>query len=104
MVMSKSQAGVAQRQHVTPPPSLIEQPLTPPLTDKKLFAGALPVIALFRDIQAGRNIRQETHIEFQLAEGEYGHIENTLRQDDVLSGYVHDKIRLVDRRHCEDHS
>jgi hypothetical protein len=100
--MSTSQADVAQHHHVTPPPSLTDQPSTPPLTDKKPFAGALRVIALFKEIQAGRNIKQDTQIDFKLAEGEYGHIERTLQQDDVLSGYVQDKIRLVDLRHGED--
>ncbi|KAF1841541.1 uncharacterized protein K460DRAFT_388461 [Cucurbitaria berberidis CBS 394.84] len=91
--MSTSQGGVAQHQHVTQPPSTTDQPLTPLLTDKKPFAGALRVIALFRDIQAGRITKRDTQVEFQLAEGEYGHIERTLRRDDVLSGYVQDKIR-----------
>ncbi|KAA8627250.1 Z1 domain containing protein [Pyrenophora tritici-repentis] len=91
--MSTSQADVVQRQHVTPPPSLTDQPLTPPLTDKKPFAGALHVIALFREIQQGRNTTRDTQIEFELAEGEYDHIERTLQQDHVLWGYVQDKIR-----------
>ncbi|KAI2479408.1 hypothetical protein Ptr902_08673 [Pyrenophora tritici-repentis] len=91
--MSTSQADVAQHQHVTPPPSLTDQPLTPPLTDKKPFAGALHVIALFREIQEGRNTTRDTQIEFELAEGEYDHIERTLQQDHVLWGYVQDKIR-----------
>jgi hypothetical protein len=103
--MSTSQADVAQHQRVTPPASLTDQPLTPPLTDKKPFAGALRVIALFfREIQEGKNTTRDTQIEFALAEGQYGHIETTLQQDDVLSGHVQDKIRFVDLRLREHHS
>jgi hypothetical protein len=91
--MSISQADETQYQHVTPPSSFTSQPLTPPLTDKRPSAGALRVIALFRQIQAGRNTKQGTWIEFQLAQGEYDEIESTLWQDDVLSGFVKDKIR-----------
>ncbi|KAH5618965.1 hypothetical protein HBI23_245930 [Parastagonospora nodorum] len=91
--MSTSQADVTQHQRVTPPPFLTDQPLTPPLTDKKPSAGALRVIALLRDIQEGRSITGDTKIEFELAEGDYAHIERTLQQDDVLSGYVQNKIR-----------
>ncbi|KAF1952620.1 hypothetical protein CC80DRAFT_527689 [Byssothecium circinans] len=74
MVAGYASADVAQHQRATPPPSLTDQPLTPPLADKK-------------------NITRDTQIEFELAEGEYSHIERTLQQDDVLSGYVQDKIR-----------
>ncbi|KAF2001250.1 hypothetical protein P154DRAFT_490637 [Amniculicola lignicola CBS 123094] len=89
--MSISQADVTQ--HIAPPSRFTNEPLTPPLTDKKLFAGALRVIAFFRHIQAGENIKQGPWIEFQLAQGEYDEIERTLQQDDVLAGYVKDKIR-----------
>jgi hypothetical protein len=41
---------------------------------------------------------------FQLVQGEYEHIERTLRQDDVLWGFVDDKIRFVNLRHGKDHS
>ena len=78
--------------------------MTPPLTDKKPFAGALHVIALFREILQGRNTTRDTQIEFELAEGEYDHIERTLQQDHVLWGYVQDKIRFVNLGHGEDHS
>jgi hypothetical protein len=53
------------------------------------------VIALFRDIRAGRHTKQGPWIEFQLAAGEYDEIERQLERDEVLSGYVKDKIRCV---------
>ena len=80
-------------QHVTPPSSFTQQPLTPPPTDKKHFTEAPRVIAHFRHIQAGRDTGGEPWKEFQLVQGEYDQIERTLQQDDVLSGYVDDKIR-----------
>ncbi|KAF9733735.1 hypothetical protein PMIN01_08078 [Paraphaeosphaeria minitans] len=67
-----SQADLMKHQNVTPPPTFTDQPLTPPLTDKKPFA--------------------EAH---RLADGEYDQIESTLQQNDVLSGYVDEKIRRV---------
>jgi len=86
--MSMSQADVTKHQDVTPPSSFTDQPLTPPLTDKKPYAGALHVIALFKQIQSGIDAEQDARTEFQLAEGEYDQIESILQQDDVLSGYV----------------
>jgi hypothetical protein len=91
--MSISQANIAQNQHLTPPLSFTSEPLTPPLTDKKPSATALRVIALLQDIQAGRDTEQRTWIEFQLAQGGYDTIERAFQEDDVLAGYVKDKIR-----------
>jgi hypothetical protein len=69
--------------------------LTPPPTDEKPFAQAPRVIALFRDIQAGRHSKQGAWREFQLAAGEYEEIEHQLGLDTALSGHVKDKIRCV---------
>ncbi|KAF2804388.1 uncharacterized protein BDZ99DRAFT_397834 [Mytilinidion resinicola] len=91
--MATSQADITQHRHVTPPSRSTNQPLTPPLTDKKPFTEAPRVIAQFRQIQAGRDTGREPWKEFELAQGEYDQIEMTLQQDDVLSGYVEDKIR-----------
>lgn len=91
--MSISQVNIMLHQNVTPPSSFINQPLTPPLTDKRPFAGALRVISLFRKIQAGRDTKQGPWIEFQFAQGEYDELESTLQQDDVLWGFVKDMIR-----------
>ena len=102
--MSGSQVNTTKDPHATPPSSFTDQPLTPLLTDKKLFAKAPRVIALFRQIQAGRNTKQGTLKEFKLIQGEYDWIKNALQQDEVLSGYVRDKIRLVEVRDCEDNS
>ncbi|KAH5621129.1 hypothetical protein HBI68_253890, partial [Parastagonospora nodorum] len=55
--------------------------------------GVQRVIAFFKRIRAGRNTVQDTRIDFQLAEGEYGQIASALQSDDVLSGYVEEKIR-----------
>jgi hypothetical protein len=51
------------------------------------------VIELFRHIQAGRKPNEGTWVEFQLKQGGYDTIESTLQQDDLLLGYVKDKIR-----------
>ncbi|KAF2799726.1 hypothetical protein K505DRAFT_332307 [Melanomma pulvis-pyrius CBS 109.77] len=81
------------KQIITSPSSFVGAPLTPPPTDKKSFTQAPRVIALFKDIQAGKHLRQHPWVEFQLAHGEYDEIERHLILDDSLSGYVKDKIR-----------
>lgn len=101
--MSILKANLAQNQHLTPPASFTSEPLTPPPTGKKPFATAPRVIAFLRLIQAGRNTEQGTLIEFQLAQGEYNKIERALQEDDVLAGYVKDKIRQVDFKDRDDH-
>jgi hypothetical protein len=53
-----------QDQHVTPPSSFTQQPLTPPPTDKKHFTEAPRVIAHFKDIKAGRDTGDEPLKEF----------------------------------------
>jgi hypothetical protein len=93
--MSNPQFDVTQHHRVTPPPSCTHQLLTPPSTNKKSVAAPLRVIALFRQIQAGTHTNFGPWIEFQLAQGEYDRIENTLRQDKVLWGFVEDKVRSV---------
>lgn len=55
-------------------------------------------------IQAGRDTGGGPLKVFQLVQGEYEHIERTLRQDDVLWGFVDDKIRFVNLRHGKDYS
>jgi hypothetical protein len=82
-----------QDQYVTLLSSFTQQPLTPPLTDKKLSAEARRVITLFRHIQAGRDTRGDTWTEFQLATGEFNQLQSTLQQDGVLLGFMKDKIR-----------
>jgi hypothetical protein len=69
--------------------------LTPPPTDEKRFAQAPQVIALFKDIRAGRHTKQPPWTEFQLAPGEYDEIERQLGRDEALLGYVKDKTRCV---------
>ncbi|KAL5399739.1 hypothetical protein PMIN02_000443 [Paraphaeosphaeria minitans] len=86
--MSTSEPNVTQHRHVTPPSRSTNQPLTPPLTDKKPFTEAPRIIALFRRAQAGIYAEQEPWNEFILATGEYDQIERTLLQDAKLSGYV----------------
>ncbi|KAF2802115.1 uncharacterized protein BDZ99DRAFT_492279 [Mytilinidion resinicola] len=89
--MSSSQTPL--KELITPPSSLIDAPLTPPPTNEKAFTQVPRVIALFKDIQAGRHTKQHPWIEFQLARGEYDEIERQLRRDEPLFGYVKDKIR-----------
>jgi hypothetical protein len=102
--MSMMQANTNEHKHVTPPPRFPNQPPTPPLTDKKPFAEAPRVLALFRRIQAGNYIEQGTVRDFELAQGEYDHIESTLQQEEVLPGYVKNRIRSAHLRDREDHS
>jgi hypothetical protein len=82
-------------QHVTPPSSFTQQPLTPPPTDEKPFAQARRVIALFRDRKAGSYTKEEPWKEFRLAPEEYAEVERLLSRDEALWGYVDDKIRYV---------
>ena len=81
--------------HITPPSSFIHAPLTPPPTDAKLFIQAPRVIALFKDIEAGRHAGRQPWTEFQLAPGEYDEIERRLEREESLFGFVKDKIRFV---------
>ncbi|KAF1952018.1 hypothetical protein CC80DRAFT_573058 [Byssothecium circinans] len=90
--MSTPQANLEMQQQVTPQ-SFADQPLTPPLPDKKPFTVAPSVLALWRQLQAHKDVGEDPWIEFQLAEGEYDQIQSELQQDDELSGFVADKIR-----------
>ncbi|KAF2176017.1 hypothetical protein K469DRAFT_743120 [Zopfia rhizophila CBS 207.26] len=91
--MSPSRTPLKGNQHITPPSSFVDAPLTPPPTDEKAFTKAPRVIALFKDIEAGRLIKQSPWTVFQLAQGEYDEIERRIGQDELLCGYVKDKIR-----------
>jgi hypothetical protein len=93
--MSPSHASITKDPHTTPPSSFATHPLTPPPTDEKPFAQAPRVIALFKEIQAGRHVKREPWTEFQLLAGEYNEIERELERDEDLLGYVKDKIRCV---------
>ena len=96
--MSMSQTPLKEHKHITPPSSFVDAPLTPPPTDKKAFTQAPRVIALFKDIQVGRHIKQHPWTEFRLAQGEYNEVERRLKRNESLSGYVRDKIRYVSPR------
>jgi hypothetical protein len=87
-----------KEQHITPPSSFVNQPLTPPPTNKKPFTQASRVIALFKLIEAGRHIGQHPWTEFQLTRGEYDKIEHRLEQDEWLWGFVKNKIRYAGSR------
>ena len=89
---------MSEHQHITPPSSFVVAPLTPPPTDEKAFTQAPRVIALFKDIEAGRHIQQYPWTEFQLIQGEYDEIERRLERDEWLWGFVKDKIRCVGSR------
>jgi len=91
--MSTSQPSLKEHRHITPPSSFVGAPLTPPPTNEKAFTQAPRVIALFKDIQAGKHIKHHPWTEFQLAQGEYDEIEHQLDRDKLLFGYVQDKIR-----------
>lgn len=82
-----------EHQHITPPSSLVDAPWTPPPTDEKAFKQASRVIALFKDIEAGRYIWDQPWTEFQLVGGEYEELRRQLRRNESLFGFVEDKIR-----------
>src|SRR2546421_5509922 len=93
---SMSQAPSKEYQHITPPSSFgVAPPLTPPPTSEKAFSQAPRVIALFKDIEAGRHIKQHPWTEFQLVQGEYDEIERQLERDEWLWGFVKNKVRYV---------
>ncbi len=98
MAMSTSQTFLKGPQHITPPSNFADAPLAPPPTDEKAFTQAPRVIALFKDIQAGRHINQAPWAHFQLARGEYDEIEREVERDESLFGYINDKIRFVSSR------
>ena len=83
------------QRNITPPSRILGAPLTPPSTCKKSFPQACRVIALFKDIKAGRHVKQHPWTQFQLAQGEFDEIERCLRQDESLFGFVKDKTRYV---------
>ena len=93
--MSTLWAPLRDQQNITPPSSFPSALLTPPPTCKKAFTQASRVIALFKDIQAGRHVNQNPWTQFQLAQGEFDEIERRLRQDESLFGFVKDKTRYV---------
>ena len=93
--MSSAQTRQTPHQHITPPSSLVTAPLTPPLTVEKQFPQVHRVLALFEEIRAGRHVKRDPWIEFQLVEGDKDEIERRLKQDKVLSGFVQDKKRYV---------
>ena len=93
--MSTLQTQQNDYQLISPPPSFIDSPLTPPPTDEKPYAQAPRVIKLFKDREAGRFIKQDPLTEFQLVPGEYNYILDQLRRDESLYGYVRNKIRYV---------
>ncbi|KAF2268619.1 hypothetical protein CC78DRAFT_609331 [Lojkania enalia] len=90
--MSTSRTAVNDYQHITPSSGFVDPPLTPPLNDGKPSTQAPQTITLFKDIEAGRLIKQPSRTVFQLAPGEYYEIERRIVQDEVLYGYVKDKI------------
>jgi hypothetical protein len=73
--MSVYQLSAKEHQHVTPPLSFVDAPLTPLLTNEKAFKQAHRLITLFRDIQTGKYVKEIPWIEFQLVRGEYDEIE-----------------------------
>ncbi|KAI9764422.1 MAG: hypothetical protein M1840_008445 [Geoglossum simile] len=82
-----------KEQHITPPSSFVNPPLTPPPTDKKVFTQVPRVLAFFRERKAGRSVERDPWMVFQLAVGEYDELERRLEQEESLWGFVKDKIR-----------
>ncbi|EMD86585.1 hypothetical protein COCC4DRAFT_200428 [Bipolaris maydis ATCC 48331] len=92
--MAMSQADLARRQEVTPPPSSTQRPLTPPPTDEKPFQTAERVIDLCKRIRAGKDTNQDLDVLFKLEKPEYEYLNEKLEQDDELWDYIQDKIRF----------
>ncbi|KAF9732014.1 hypothetical protein PMIN01_09943 [Paraphaeosphaeria minitans] len=69
-----SQPNLTKPQDVTPPPSIIEPPLTPPSKTR-------------------RNTKRDSQIEFQVAKGEFDQIQSVLLQDGPLLKFVAASIR-----------
>jgi len=90
---------MTQNHNTTPPSSFAKHPLTPPPTHEKQFARVRRVLTLFEAIRDGSHAGKIPWREFQLAEGDYDEIGRRLKQDEALSGYVKDKIRLVYSTH-----
>lgn len=103
MAMFSSHIPITKDSRITPPSSFATHPLTPP-TDEKQFTQVHRVIALFKEIQAGKHTKRDPCTEFQLLVGEYDKLESWLRRDKDLSGYVDDKIRCIYSRHSGNHS
>jgi hypothetical protein len=96
--MSTSQTPLKEHKNITPPSSFIGMPLTPPPTDEKAFPQVPRVLALFKEIEAGRHVGRHPWTEFQLTLGEYDEIERRLEREESLWGYVRDKIRYMSSR------
>ena len=95
--MSTSKTLLEKHQRIAPL-NVTNTPLTLLPIREKAFVQAPQVIALFKEIQAGRHIDRDPWTCFQLVRGEYDEIERRIRQDDDLFGFVKDKIRCVGRR------
>ncbi|KAI9770759.1 MAG: hypothetical protein M1840_003009 [Geoglossum simile] len=81
-----------KEQHITPPSSFVDPPLTPPPTDKKIFTQVPRVLTLFRERKAGTYGERDSWAVFRLAIGEYDELERQLEREESLWGYVKDKI------------
>lgn len=77
---------------ITPPGSFQELPLTPPLTKEKLLSrSAQRVLNSFKLHRAGQ--RPRFWWKHQLALDDYTEALRALDGDDLLRGYVEDKVR-----------
>ena len=93
--MSASQDFAEGQQHITPPASFVDPPLTPQPTGEKAFNQAARVLQLFRDHKAGRPTNGDPWTCFRLLPGEYHEIQRRVDRDEVLRGYLDHKIRYV---------
>ncbi|CZR64903.1 uncharacterized protein PAC_14803 [Phialocephala subalpina] len=77
---------------ITPPGSIINGPPTPPLTDTKPAARVARILRAFRDCQNGAPPRSPWTA-CKLSSEEYEELLDQLKHDELLGGFVADKVR-----------
>jgi hypothetical protein len=77
---------------ITPPGSIINGPPTPPLTDTKPIARVARILRVFRDCQNGA-LPRSPWTACKLNSEEYEELLDQLKHDELLEGFVADKVR-----------
>ncbi|KAG0653111.1 hypothetical protein D0Z07_9397 [Hyphodiscus hymeniophilus] len=77
---------------ITPPGSIVNGPPTPPLTDTKPAARIASILRVFRDCQNGAPPRS-LRTSYKLNSSEYEDLLHQLKHDELLGGFVADKVR-----------
>jgi len=77
---------------ITPPGSIINGPPTPPFTDTKPAARIAKILRVLRDCQNGAPPKSPW-IGYKLNSEEYEELLDQLKHDELLGGFVEDKVR-----------